>query len=930
MVGLDAGDVVPVTVAGLLDALRRGRVVPSDGLDGKTAIELPYRLVISPFTDDGAAIRADHAVTSTPSASGAVGLWNTRIAVDGQPGGDPGGLRLRAVQADAEDPFPVALPGGARARIRREPPLARIDRLRLSALGGTLTAAGSWPSFEWEHDAALGRDRRVRTVSRGVLYPFGHRAEYVELTERVFASGAAGATAHLRKRRILTVTEPVRVEPDDAGLARAFPFSGVRLERTVVEGVDEPDWGTVPAPLPEEAALESNLAQWGSQALPLRQLLDGDGEMDPEFDSRSYEQIAVDESDPERAATARQYLEIQVQILRVEEQIAALRALGRVAPLDVFFVPSVGGITVRFPVTLAGTLGDVPVAVPLVFVNDIDLPRGLLHDRYRTLDDDRLRARIADAHRAAGGHVVEVGGDRIDMVRAPEPAAADVCEVQRLHLVAVPHGDGFRPRLGEPVQVGEAARPPAGRWAFEMAVPAVRALLGGGTAADRPLRVALTRALLDGAAVPEIPFQVPEGAEALVTDFARNTARSGGILAPDVVLDGISRQHGPVGVEALTQQLAGGRLDPAKLLGETATLLGFSLAELIDASTLEDPPEILSSVGTGPPEVTMAWRATLKTESGPFLTTPESLLDLDVRIGAAGQKVTCTAEHIGIALPAREDPPKLLEVRFDRISFTQEGGSPPVLDVSGPDVTFFGLLLLLKKLQDAVDLGGSGPTIDASSKGVKASYDLPVPDVTTGGFQLTGLTFHAVIDVPFDDRPVTVALAFASREDPFNVSVLALGGGGYVDVLLDRTGLRRLELALEFGASIEVDFVVASGEVHAMGGVRMIKAGERFALTGYLRFGGSVEVLGLISVSIELVLTLTYDDVDNRMVGRGTLVLELDLALWSDSVELDTGPWVLAGDDTPAVTADEPFFLEVGVPDGWLDYRAAFSEESLP
>ena len=77
--------------------------------------------------------------------------------------------------------------------------------------------------------------------------------------------------------------------------------------------------------------------------------------------------------------------------------------------------------------------------------------------------------------------------------------------------------------------------------------------------------------------------------------------------------------------------------------------------------------------------------------------------------------------------------------------------------------------------------------------------------------------------MPFDERPVTIGLAFASREDPFNVSILALGGGGYVDIVLDSDGLRRLEIALEFGASLEVDFFVATGEVHAMGGIRVVE-----------------------------------------------------------------------------------------------------------
>jgi hypothetical protein len=566
----------------------------------------------------------------------------------------------------------------------------------------------------------------------------------------------------------------------------------------------------------------------------------------------------------------------------------------------------------------------------MVFVADIDLPAGLLHPAFSPFTDEDMLGKIGTAY---GDGVADAGGARIDMVRAADRKDADICEVQRLHIVGVSAGGGFRPHLGVPPLPGETEKPAADRWAFDMAVPAMRALLGGagpvGAAADKPLRVALTRALLDGAPDLDIPFQVPDGAVALSTDFAHNTARSGGIVAPDIVADGISRLHGPVSVAALAQPLADGHLDPVKVLGQTATLLGFSLAELIDTSALGVPPEILSAVQSGqPPKVTMKWGPVkLATASGQFVTSDQSTLVLDVELGVAGQKVTCTVQQVALALPDRDDPPKLLEVRFEQLAFTQEGSKPPSLDITGVSAEFFGYLNLLKKLQDAVDLHGSGAKIDASSTGVSASYDLPVPDVAAGGFQLTGLRFHAGIDVPFDGRPVTIAIAFASREDPFNVSVLALGGGGYVDVLIDKTGLRRIELALEFGASIEVNFVVASGEVHSMGGVRLIKDGDDFSLTGYLRFGGSVEILGLVSVSVELVVTLRYDGGRKEMIGRATLVLEIDLTLFSDSVELDTGDWVLAGGDDHSAPA--ALLLGQGVPDGWLEYRAAFDEGSV-
>ncbi len=50
-----------------------------------------------------------------------------------------------------------------------------------------------------------------------------------------------------------------------------------------------------------------------------------------------------------------------------------------------------------------------------------------------------------------------------------------------------------------------------------------------------------------------------------------------------------------------------------------------------------------------------------------------------------------------------------------------------------------------------------------------------------------------------------------------------------------------------------------------------------------------------MSVSVELCIALAYQPATNALVGRATLVLEIDLTLWSDSVELDSGAWVLAG-----------------------------------
>jgi hypothetical protein len=186
---------------------------------------------------------------------------------------------------------------------------------------------------------------------------------------------------------------------------------------------------------------------------------------------------------------------------------------------------------------------------------------------------------------------------------------------------------------------------------------------------------------------------------------------------------------------------------------------------------------------------------------------------------------------------------------------------------------------------------------------------------------------------------VAVSVGFASRAKPFALSVYAFGGGGYVEVRIDSTG-PTIEAALEFGALVSVNFLVATGEVHALGGARYVQRASSVQLTAYLRIGGSVEVLGLVSVSIELVIQLSFDSARNRLVGRATLVIEIDLTLWSDSLEIDSGEWELVGGSAPVAsgampesvddtrTAGRPFDEDTDRQAAWLAYLGSFEEDA--
>ena len=107
-----------------------------------------------------------------------------------------------------------------------------------------------------------------------------------------------------------------------------------------------------------------------------------------------------------------------------------------------------------------------------------------------------------------------------------------------------------------------------------------------------------------------------------------------------------------------------------------------------------------------------------------------------------------------------------------------------------------------------------------------------------------------------------------------------------------------------------------------MGGVRCLVAGSDVSIAGFLRLGGSVSIFGLVSISIELRVELEYDDKKNQLAGRATLVIEIDLTLYADSVELDSGLWVFEGGSSPPPPPD----LESPTAEkGWKDYQGAYA-----
>ena len=1060
---LPAGTPVALSTQGMLAALAQAGQL-ADPTEAKAMLlELPWHLRVAVQAPAGEAVVADYPLLPVTSPAGVTGLWQLRLRARNAPPGEAG-LALLPLDAQEDeaglDTEPLSYLDRQSIVSERANGLAAVRRLELSALGGSLAARLLHPNFQWEHESALGRDRRVLVTMGGILYPFGHRAEYSVFAERVFDPTGTQAVAGLLRQQQLVVTEPIRSYAEgDAALVRQFPFHEVEVLTRSLRHFALPQQGPAPGdwqiyerkPLPPtdlETQLSELTAQAGALAgtlaqrladLPqtMQQMLDlGYGsapalreaeqnagqynpagllkqqrEIDRQVDvleryiksdttigedgqpvfnqdiadqnaiiqqeisnllatrpsnqaiqeaqknydiyARQVAQLraavqsefnALPRSIEQLAATgdadAAQYLALQAQIASVQIVLAQLKP----EDLPLYFMPhSAAGAPVQFAVRCAGGNGDVHFSTPLLFVRDFQFEATEHFPAFAALTDASVATRLAAAWASSGdeppapaptARAADAAPQRtasaplslaslaraarrqplpgvpIDLIRSANRLAGDIQEVHALSIAAVQLADGygFRPSLAQ----------------VEVELPALRTLL---PAQSRRVALAYADEFLQAGDQVAVPLRLVDH---LVVDFTARADRSGGLVAPKFAADGISRALGLIPTGALPLPT---KLPDLAAVYAGATLLGFPLGEVINlagpVAELPLPPTIVPVLVPGqPPSVQMLWPKLPLKSYGPLKATTATTLDLRVEVSPLKTATTCTVENISLVLPPTGA--SFLTLDFKSLVFSQENSKAPDLKIHGLEVKFDGALKLLQvlqqKLQALLDLGSGGPTVATTSSGLTASYSFGVPSLQMGGFLLRNIAFQTVIDVPFDGRPVTVSVAFARRDKPFNLSVLMFGGGGYFDMQLGPAGLMRLEASMEFGAALAVDFLVASGEVHALGGVRYVQRGAALEIDGYLRFGGSVKILGLVAVSVELVLTLQYDSTLDKLWGQATLVLEIDLTLYADSVELDSGPWVLydGPDNLLSSTSAQADNADADLP-AWQAYQDAFA-----
>jgi hypothetical protein len=868
----------------------------------ETALELPYRLVLSPASSVG------WVNASTPQThAGRTELWHTRLgAVHGGPPSPATVLEasvehpvpLRAIWSpDFVDHGPIPGPGeigpflsamaprdrmqlviltsgvsgyfvaghaaGAGAGAIDRPVISprpilpapwvpepvQASRLFLSALGGWLSSRGEWsdlPSFtatdgstqsldldEWIHVATQARDHYVRIVHEGYLYPFGHRAALVKVTERkVVPPGGAvtGPTAYLKQHMYIVVREREKAyDPSTFPHAgREMPFlSSVRIETTVTPDIDAPIF------------IADGTAQ------PASFWIDVAGTGFP------FHVVATD------LAGSRIDLFAQLIFVDLNE-------------------PSVDAIAAEY-------------------VNQPSRRSCAVHGQ-----------KVAYADPSAGDTVLRTTALEFDSVILQ-------------HVPPYPIAP-FIPTLSQGT----------------VTVPALEELLGLTTGSDIALYDGYLNAGLDGHAGV---FAALVGTQSDVTFTAD---KAGGLATPNLSPTALSARKGVVAGPA--GDAAQGVISPAAFFGGVTIpgkLFGaVPLSELIKiepgsstADASRNAPEIrtkLSPNAQHPQKsiTTVTWQPDVASyDQDPLKVTfhDAAALTLKTTIERDLQGGAPTSEVNGELTQFTIDLLGVIGLTIDSLTFKSKTGSKPTVSAKLPDnpIAFEGPLAFVQTLATILPpgmFGGSGVAIKVKPSGIQATLTLGLPSISIGVFSLEHISVMTGLDLPFIDGKPGFEFGFAKRSSPFLLTIECLGGGGFVHLIVNADGVQMVEGALEFGGEFSLDVGVASGGVHIMAGIYFQLAGPNSDLTGFVDIGGEVSVLGIISVSIDLNLSLSYQTTNgkSKIEGRATMTVSVHVLFFSASVSISV-------ERSFGSSSGDPKIDQLISADDWSTYAAAFA-----
>lgn len=192
--------------------------------------------------------------------------------------------------------------------------------------------------------------------------------------------------------------------------------------------------------------------------------------------------------------------------------------------------------------------------------------------------------------------------------------------------------------------------------------------------------------------------------------------------------------------------------------------------------------------------------------------------------------------------------------------------------------------------------------------GVAASLDLPIPPIQTGVFGISDLSLHVLFGIAaVPDFELFTELFLASKTAPFTLNIWILNGGGFLTSRLSFLPTARpaplltysLEIGILAGVGLGFSFGVVSGGVWLQVGcsVQLVwrtgSGGSTTAVRVFILARGNVDVAGLITASVHLLLEVAYNGAS--LIGSGTLAIRVKVSMFFTLSVSERVEYVFAG-----------------------------------
>ncbi len=925
--------------------------------DTSTSIEAPALMYISPnqLNDFGHKIKLDirdieeqrvestlvninlRALDSLEAGKGEISeLWHTRLGVKLKNGkisfSDLNSLKtIRVLWADdalikynadapkRDTPFLASLDGNNRHKLVHQtsdysipefsPIPVPVKNLMLSSLGAYL----NWHVFfnisspldgylnisEWEHLATLGRDHYVKIVEKGYLFPFGHRAALVKVTERKFHQPTRSAVNRQRMYIVVLQKEVLYSRNDPDGKFIEFPFQEVRIETSATPNIDKP------TSIISTTSAYNFYIKVGGEGFKF-DLISTDKEG---FEHRFRMPLVFVEN-----IIARDYPQMEQVIAQYNaksdftltnfwnQKIAYANCI--VDGDTTFETETINFGGQSYPAKGEGDIKFHPkVQVANVFIKQVEELTGEHKAAAITLEDDN---NVGSVFAKVTGAVVDFSGgsDKSGGFLSPNmsisalsklqgPVGGVMADIKNLSFKA----DQFFKAL-------DGIKPPKMFGVIDIFSLLMDLELGG-----------TFSSMTD--TIDKIRKEIEEAKNDII--YLENQAKES--------TDDIS----------------------AKLAAARKTITD-KVKELLEAINGNTPkiPNLKSYFTEEAAYAEYKWQPELKGTNIVIITNilnvkvdnPKTALTVLTKFErpfdtgkSSVLNTTARFEKFGI------DIVPLLEVNFNYLEFRSGTGkkSDVKVDINAKNpIAFKGALSFVNSLQSIIPctgFSGDGPYIDIKPTGVTAGFNISIPTVTVGICSICNMSLGASVTLPFTGAPLTLGFNFCTRENPFLLTVSCYGGGGYFLLITTLHGIQSVEAAFEFGAALSLDVGVASGGVSVMGGFyfkieKVVKKIDnvdhdltQVTLTGYLRINGHLSILGMITVSLEFYLAFSaifLGDKVEKLVGEATLKVKVEVLFFSKTVSVSVRREIKGADA-------DPKFNEMIEEDDWQTYCLAFA-----